>query len=746
MASLGMPDNAGEPSRATKRARTDSLDMSIVQGDLQGISRGSRGTRGIPEAEITRNGYLHTTFDPNDTGTSPVTPMPAPNHDTAFPFTSRIADVWNQTPLPKDRKKIRLLKLHGGDGQDLHATLIIRNSQEYEALSYTWGTEKATSIIQIYAGGEIYKVEITAGLASALHQLRKPNQSRLLWIDQLCINQSDHSEKTSQVPNMASVYNEAFNVCVWLGDDTKNNAGTALKFIKTILDLDEFERLVESVEYADDWKALFELMTRLWFSRRWVIQEIALAKRATIHCGNAKPVKWRDFANAVALFGSRYRQISGVLRQSSAFHNSPDILGDVTALGAHRLVQESSNLFRKSDDGKIQEHLLPLETLVSTLSPFQATQPHDTVYAVLSLAEDTGARFSVKPAAAPAPEPEMTVDDEPETPLDLNVTERAQAEKVIKVIRKAKDDAYPVDYKKTFFEVCKDFLSFTFRNSKSLDMICRPWAPDTGEELPSWIPTLSGVAFRAGFNKIHSRVNADTLVGLPATGKRKYNAARNFPLGSSWHLGTGLQDKSLFVKGFVLDSIKEKKAFALQGNVPREWLDMAGWKDTSASLPPDAFWRTLVADRGHDGGNPPLYWQLACKQAYAQRPTDDDLNTEKLMTINSRPKAIAEKVVVEYLHRVQAVVWMRRLMVTAERNTLGLVPAKAKKKDLICILAGLSVPVVLRKVDGDKLKGEFSYKLIGECYVHGMMDGEAWRVLQSKRLSKELDVQEFELI
>jgi hypothetical protein len=195
----------------------------------------------------------------------------------------------------------------------------------------------------------------------------------------------------------------------------------------------------------------------------------------------------------------------------------------------------------------------------------------------------------------------------------------------------------------------------------------------------------------------------------------------------------------------VLDSIKEKKTFALQGTVPQEWLDMAGWKDTSTS-PPDAFWRTLVADRGHDGGNPPLYWQLACMQAYAQRPTDDDLNTEKLMTINSRPKAIAEKVVVEYLHRVQAVVWMRRLMVTAERNTLGLVPAKAKKKDLICIFAGLSVPVVLRKVEGDKLKGEFSYKLIGECYVHGMMDGEASRVLQSKRLAKELDVQEFELI
>ena len=172
--------------------------------------------------------------------------------------------------------------------------------------------------------------------------------------------------------------------------------------------------------------------------------------------------------------------------------------------------------------------------------------------------------------------------------MDLNATERARAEKAIKEFRRAKDEAYPVDYNKTFFEVCKDFLSFTVRRSESLDMMCRPWAPDTDEKLPSWIRTLSGVAFRAGFNKIHSRVNADTLVGLPAIGKRKYNAARHFPLGSSWRLGKAPRDKSLFVKGFVLDSIKVKKVFAQQGNVPQEWLEMAGWKDTSATPPPDA--------------------------------------------------------------------------------------------------------------------------------------------------------------
>ena len=141
-------------------------------------------------------------------------------------------------------------------------------------------------------------------------------------------------------------------------------------------------------------------MKKRWFSHHWVVQEIALAREATVHCGKDF-VEWKDFVKAVALFGARRHQTSRLFQGSATFDYQPNYLGDVTALAAFRLVQQSSNLFRKSDEGKIQEHLLSLETLVSILSPFEATKAHDTVYAVLSLAEDTGAKFSVRPAANP---------------------------------------------------------------------------------------------------------------------------------------------------------------------------------------------------------------------------------------------------------------------------------------------------------------------------------------------------------
>lgn len=74
-----------------------------------------------------------------------------------------------------------------------------------------------------------------------------------------------------------------------------------------------------------------------------------------------------------------------------------------------------------------------------------------------------------------------------------------------------------------------------------------------------------------------------------------------------------------------------------------------------------------------------------------------------------------------FLRRVQAVVWKRRLFMTNE-GYIGIGPAHMQTGDSVNILSGCSVPVVLREL------GDMSYyQLIGDCYVDGMMDGEACR-------------------
>lgn len=59
-------------------------------------------------------------------------------------------------------------------------------------------------------------------------------------------------------------------------------------------------------------------------------------------------------------------------------------------------------------------------------------------------------------------------------------------------------------------------------------------------------------------------------------------------------------------------------------------------------------------------------------------------------------------------------------MTKTSNNRMGLVPEETRKYDLVVIFLGCSIPVVLRPVRN-------CYKLIGEAYIHGIMEGEAMR-------------------
>ncbi|TVY18242.1 Heterokaryon incompatibility protein 6, OR allele [Lachnellula arida] len=86
--------------------------------------------------------------------------------------------------------------------------------EEYDALSYTWGSgENADAMVCNGA-----KLPISNGLFEALRTLRRPEkQVRYLWVDAICINQSDDGEKSKQVWNMLTIYEKAAGVIVWLG-------------------------------------------------------------------------------------------------------------------------------------------------------------------------------------------------------------------------------------------------------------------------------------------------------------------------------------------------------------------------------------------------------------------------------------------------------------------------------------------------------------------------------------------------
>lgn len=133
----------------------------------------------------------------------------------------------NHTPLPADGASIRLLRLQPNSANDakvqctlFHASLADVQRVQYEALSYTWGD--ATQTVDIELNGTIFPV--TINLDAALRALRKPDEPRTLWVDAVCINQSDLQEQGSQVKMMWNIYGNAERVLVWLGSEEGDSA------------------------------------------------------------------------------------------------------------------------------------------------------------------------------------------------------------------------------------------------------------------------------------------------------------------------------------------------------------------------------------------------------------------------------------------------------------------------------------------------------------------------------------------
>ncbi|KAI1387626.1 heterokaryon incompatibility protein-domain-containing protein [Hypoxylon trugodes] len=198
---------------------------------------------------------------------------------------------------------------------------------KYEALSYTWGSNhKLQHIIveharpalatdnQFYSAEDpetlrqitAFKLAVTDNVVEALRYMRYQTRSRLLWIDSICIQQSDDVEKSQQVSFMPVIYRQAYRVVVWLGPEANgsNHAIQALQYIGNQSEVDahsaswipspdavEFEWADTTVKLPydeDTWKAVLALLRRRWFTRLWVVQEIHLANTrpgAIIQCG-----------------------------------------------------------------------------------------------------------------------------------------------------------------------------------------------------------------------------------------------------------------------------------------------------------------------------------------------------------------------------------------------------------------------------------------------------------------------------
>lgn len=204
------------------------------------------------------------------------------------------------TPLSSDTQTRVLHVCYNADSRRLSASLEVVDLAEYpqyDALSYYWGLPAAKRKA-ILVGGE--EVMIGKSLHAFLRRFAA-EQIRTIWVDALCINQSNVQERNQQFTLMDIIYRRAGTVHIWLG---KGDSDTdyALTCCRHWQDMQRSggvhrSRLIQNVSVS-----LLSIATRPYWKRVWIIQEIALARHRLLVCGDlVLPFEhFCTFAKAVA--------------------------------------------------------------------------------------------------------------------------------------------------------------------------------------------------------------------------------------------------------------------------------------------------------------------------------------------------------------------------------------------------------------------------------------------------------------
>ncbi|KAI8687561.1 HET domain-containing protein [Fusarium keratoplasticum] len=254
---------------------------------------------------------------------------------------------------------------------------------DYEAFSYAWGNNEKSEAVIV----DKRVLPVTENLHMALQHLRQEDIDRILWVDAVCIDQSNVAERGHQVTYMGSIYERANNVIVWLGSASED-AGLLISALNMLQHQTSSQAFRTAKRTDADWRyvwdklqekpspsqrvrhlnsGLQELTGKSWFTRVWILQEVAKARRAQIHC-TAGIVDTKLFALAPWLLRTH------VPPQSQAIL---DIMP-----GPSR----QSSWWSKER---------PLQELLWKFRECEATDPRDRVYALLGISSI--ADESIKP-------------------------------------------------------------------------------------------------------------------------------------------------------------------------------------------------------------------------------------------------------------------------------------------------------------------------------------------------------------
>jgi hypothetical protein len=317
-------------------------------------------------------------------------------------------------------------------------------SQPFTALSYAWGDATNTKPIFIRSS----RLFIGCNLHDALVHLRKNDESICVWVDAICINQRDLSERNHQVQQMRRIYSSGHQTIIYLGNESGNTSHSAWNFLQRHSDWFketyplEYNRLEDAIDFRGQIEDVeYDVLPRPWFKRIWVLQEVVVSRRCVfIQCGSRK-VSWDDFCRVVLLTGRVNDQYGMSLENRYYVDLVKDIfLARSSFCIANGLDQLLPNWHTSIGDTKGRSTYLL--HMLSRARALEASDPRDKIFALMGIS----------------------------TGVDLE------------------DDNIAIDYHKSIGQVFQDFARYMIDHEKTYDIFGYLDQCDGAGAKPSWAP------------------------------------------------------------------------------------------------------------------------------------------------------------------------------------------------------------------------------------------------------------------
>ncbi|CAG8955494.1 hypothetical protein HYFRA_00010361 [Hymenoscyphus fraxineus] len=555
----------------------------------------------------------------------------------------------------------------------------LADKPQYEALSYVWGGPIPRSYITV-SGCE---VDITSSLYAILCRLRLGGEcKRTLWIDQLCINQQDPEEKTSQVRLMRRIYKSCTTCLLWMGDIREDIAVSgpeaALDFFRYLAAVNQAadpdallipESMRSRANFETMMVALRSIMAAQggWWTRVWTVQEAILPTNSTLVWGPLS-IPWHVLTKATEAWKNGL--------PSSSHELNPGSFPDFSRIMARMIWLDNCKGLKDS----------PLHTIIRYRER-EATDGHDKIYALLGL---------------------LPVGALPET------------EKC--------------NYQRT---VARTYCLATIElilNEKSLSpLTIDPWLEDeqATEEMPRWALDLSQVS---KYDRSWEHIHRYPIYNANGSRELDLETLRE-TLRETIRLQESSASPKLPLSGHAVDTIALVGECLQEDDLDNTLMVMKSWKSLTENFhrtnnfqspahypggsrgTVDAFCRTMLGDLVHGWDNFPKYWA-----------TDFEANKVLQFLESGTPQYWREQVPGSsdgILTTVEAQVVHRAFFIT-KTGLLGLGHPKTACGDQVWVFDGGRVPFTIRSKK-NSASHPSDYDFVGRCYVQGIMKGELFK-------------------